>query len=96
MGIKSKSNPSAPLFHCVDMDWQQDGFIFQFSAQLTDEAETVLNVLLPLLMHKYPDADVGSNFTGEAEERCESMFWNEEKQMIVDTAYDQETAIFEE
>ena len=52
------------------MDWQEDGFVFQYSPHLAEEAETTLNTLLPLLTHHFPHADVGSNFTNQAEERC--------------------------
>ena len=47
MSITSKNDGVTPLFHCVDMDWQQEGFTFQFSANAKDEAETVIHTLLP-------------------------------------------------
>ena len=96
MTISSLKDSKTPLFHSVDMDWQQDGFVFQYSKALLDEAETVLNCLLPLLRHLFPLVDVGSNFTAEAEERCKTMVWYETKNMIVDKAYSTETAAFEE
>ena len=85
MSLTSSSKADTPIFHCVDMDWKEDGFIFQYSPQLAKEAETTLNTLLPLLKHHFPDADAGSNFTCQAEERCRSMAWDFEKGMIVDT-----------
>lgn len=85
MSLNSSSRENTPIFHCVDMDWQEDGFVFQYSSQLADKAETTLNTLLPLLKHYFPTADAGSNFTNKAEDRCRSMFWDESKQMIVDS-----------
>lgn len=73
MGLTSTGNWQMPIFHSVDMDWQQDGFVFQYSKKLADEAETVLNGLLPLLKHHYPQADVGSNFSCDAEVRCATL-----------------------
>lgn len=70
MSLHSTTKPNTPIFHCVDMDWQEDGFVFQYSPHLAEEAETTLNTLLPLLTHHFPHADVGSNFTNQAEERC--------------------------
>ena len=57
MSIRSQQN-NYPLFHCVDLDWKQEGFVFQFSNKMAEEAETVMNTLLPLLKHKYPLANV--------------------------------------
>ena len=42
MEIKSRDG-TTNLFHSVDMDWRQDGFIFQFAPAFTDEAETTIN-----------------------------------------------------
>ena len=85
MSLQSSSKPQTPIFHCVDMDWKEDGFVFQYSPQLAEEAEITLNTLLPLLSHYFPDADVGSNFTNSAEERCLNMVWDDTKKMIVDS-----------
>ena len=67
MSVKSRSN--YPMFHCVDMDWKADGFIFQFSSTLSEEAETAIMTLLPLLEHKFPNCGVKENFTQEAKDR---------------------------
>ena len=37
MGLKS-TQTSAPLFHCVDLDWRSEGFTLQFSSKLATEA----------------------------------------------------------
>ena len=92
MSLNSRTRPNTPIFHCVDMDWQEDGFTFQYLAALAEEAEITLNTLLPLLQHHFPDADVGCNFTCAAEERCRDMVWDESKNMIVDAAFDNATA----
>ena len=87
MSLKSSTKLNTPIFHCVDMDWQEDGFVFQYSPQLAEEAETAMNTLLPLLRHHFPDGDVGSNFTCAAEERCQNMQWDDNKKMIVDKVF---------
>ena len=96
MSLPSKADPKAPLFHCVDLDWRQDGYVFQYSPKHVDEAETTINTLLPLLKYKFPAADVEGNFTPEAEMRCLSMTWDEERQMIVDNNCEVETIDFAE
>ena len=92
MSLTSARDKNTPIFHCVDMDWQMDGFVFQYGSDMAEEAETTLNVLLPLLKHLYPTADVGSNFTCEAEDRCQGMKWDDTRKMIVDTEGEEDTA----
>lgn len=65
MSITSKNDGETPLFHCVDMDWLQEGFTFQYSATVQEQAKTVINTLLPYLHHFFPDAKVEDNFTEE-------------------------------
>ena len=96
MHLTTKADSSVPIFHCVDLDWRQEGYTFQYSPQNADEAETTINTLLPLLKYKFPDADAEGNFTPEAEMRCLSMFWDHEKQMIVDRNCEVETEDFED
>ena len=95
MGLRSKDS-GYPLFHCIDMDWKKEGFIFQFSANLAEEAETTILTLLPTLEHFYPDVDVRSNFTRQGIERCENMAWDDNRQMIIDTAAPLETEDIDE
>ena len=96
MSLTCLQDKKPPIFHCVDMDWQMDGFVFQYSSDLAEEAETTLNTLLPLLHHHFPKADVGSNFTCEAEDRCSMMYWDKDKNMIVDKDYEGESGIIED
>jgi len=84
-----------PIFHNVDMDWRQEGFTFQFSPYLRDDAETTINTLLPLLKHYFPEVEVESNFTDDAIERCQYMQWSDEKQMILDGDMEIESANIE-
>ena len=49
MNITSKNDGKLTSFHCVDMDWMQEGFTFQFSPDVKEEAETVINTLMPYL-----------------------------------------------
>lgn len=79
MNINSKTS-GFPLFHCVDMDWKQEGFIFQFSSTLAEEAETAILTLLPTLQHFYPECSVSSNFTSQAIDRCKTMIWDGDKE----------------
>ena len=76
MGLKS-TQTSAPLFHCVDLDWRSEGFTLQFSSKLATEAETTVNTLLSLLMRMYPKVDVQTNFDENVLYRCQHMKWNE-------------------
>ena len=84
MSITSKNDGITPLFHCVDMDWMQEGFTFQYSNDCREEAETMINTLLPYLEHKFPAAQVEDNFSEEAALRCERMVWCEEFNMVID------------
>ena len=83
MGLKSQVSQQ-PLFHCVDLDWRSEGFTFQFSSSLKEESETAIHTLLPLLSNKFPMVDVESNFDENAVLRCQHMYWDANKLMIVD------------
>ena len=91
MSLMSRENSNIPLFHSVDLDWRKEGFTFQYSPTLADEAETTINTLLPVLIHKFPNVDVDNYFLEETVDRCESMRWDSEKQMVVDDELDLET-----
>ena len=90
MDLTSKET-GFPLFHCVDLDWRQEGFIFQYSPAAEEEASMTINVLLSLLKHHHPKAEVPSNFTDDEAYRCQSMEWNEAQQMIIDLNAPDET-----
>ena len=83
------------LFHSVDMDWKQDGFVFQFPPEFQDEAETTINTLIPYLSYLHPDLDVGAYFTEYAEQRCEDMIYDPATQMVIDINNENETEDFE-
>ena len=95
MGVKSKAS-GYPLFHCIDMDWKREGFVFQFSSTLAEEAETAIITLLPLLEHLHPGIDVKSYFTSHSAKRCAAMEWDERKGMIIDKSAPEETEDIEE
>ena len=95
MSIKSK-NTGFPLFHCVDMDWKREGFVFQFSSTLAEEAETTILTLLPTLEHFFPEVNVRANFTQHAVKRTQHMIWDNVKMMIVDTSVPEETEDIQE
>ena len=83
MSLRSHKT-NAPIFHCVDLDWRNEGFTFQFSSKNVDEAQTTINTLLPLLHKLYPDAEVDSNFDENASFRCQHMVWDASKEMVID------------
>ena len=91
MSITSKNDGITPLFHSVDMDWLQEGFTLQFSNDIKEEAETVINTLLPYLTHLFPHAKVEDNFTEETWERCENMVWSDELNMVIDSTAGKDT-----
>ena len=79
------SESGNPLFHTVDMDWRQDGFIFQYSSANSEEAETTIHTLLTILEHHYPEIDVTEYFSEEAIENNEDMYWDEDRKCAVDS-----------
>jgi hypothetical protein len=60
MALKNKND--VPLFHCIDLDWRGDGYVFQFSPEVKVEAECTINTLLPILKYKYPDIAIKKLF----------------------------------
>ena len=93
--LRCKNDVNAPIFHSVDMDWRQDGFIFQYSKSVEEEAETTIHTLLPILQHFYPNAFVESNFSEDAIERCTGMVWDSINNCVIDPVF-HETADFTE
>ena len=85
-------NSSFPLFHCVDLDWRKEGFVFQHSPDLDNVVETTITTLLPLLRHLHPTVDVPSSFNEDAAYKTQSMEWCDTKQNIVDTLSPDDTA----
>jgi hypothetical protein len=73
-----------PLFHCVDLDWRGEGFVFQYAPAVKVEAECTINTLLPLLRHQYPDADLDRYFSHGAIDRCAGYKFDEAKGLVVD------------
>ena len=49
MDIKSKKIPAIPLFHCVDLNWQGNVYVFQYCPNMEEEAEVIIQNLLPFL-----------------------------------------------
>ena len=90
------SETGNPLFHTVDMDWRQDGFIFQYSGQHADEAESTVHTLITVLEHYHPEVDVASNFSEEAVENSYDMRWDEAKKCAVDSRYNESSEFLKE
>ena len=88
MDIKSKKFPTIPLFHCVDLNWQGDGYVFQFCPNVQEEAEVMIQTLLPYLTFLYPSTPVLEYFTLEFASRCESLYWDPNSKEIKDTTFD--------
>ena len=88
------SETGNPLFHTVDMDWKQDGFIFQYSKANAEEAETTVRTLLTVLEYYYPEVDVAENFSEEAVEYNSDMYWDEDRKCAVDS-HNNETSEFQ-
>lgn len=86
MSIKSKSHPNTPLFHSVDLDWKGEGYAFQFSPDMGEEAACITYTLLPYLEHFYPDADVKTYFDESTISRCATMKFCPEQGEVIDTS----------
>ena len=68
--IKSRQYETTPLFHNVALDWRRDGFIFEYSPKMQDEAECMVNFLLPYLQFHFPEARAHHYFTNDCVIRC--------------------------
>jgi hypothetical protein len=73
-----------PLFHCVDLDWRGEGFIFQYSPSVKVEAECTMNTLLPLLKHQHPLANVEKYFAQNIIDKCDGYEFDEIQGIVVD------------
>ena len=75
MSIRSKDDKAIPLFHCVDLDYTGSGYTFIYSDEVAEEAECVVNTLVPYIQHFFPEANsyLESFFNEDALERCKSL-----------------------
>lgn len=78
------ADSNIPLFHCVDLDWRGEGYIFQYAPGVKIEAECTIDTLLPILKYKYPAVDVEKFFSHEAIDRCEDYKYDATKGVVVD------------
>ena len=90
MDIKSVKFPSIPLFHCVDLNWQGNGYIFQYCPNMEEEAEVMMQILLPYLRYMVPDCPSHEYFTSEYNARCETLKWDPIRNEVVDTEMEEE------
>jgi hypothetical protein len=95
MALTTRDN-DIPLFHCVDLDWKGEGYIFQYSPSIKVEAECTINTLLPLLKFKYPGIDIEKYFSTEAIERCEGYAFDPAKGIVVDKLIDDNLTFIDE
>ena len=51
MSICLKDNEAVPLFHSVDLDYTDSGYTFLYSEDVAEEAECVINTLIPYIEH---------------------------------------------
>lgn len=86
MHIKSKKRPQTPLFHSVDLDWKGEGYAFQYSPDMGDEAACIIYTLLPFLTHFFPKCDVDTYFSDDATTRCSTMKYDAEREEVIDTS----------
>jgi hypothetical protein len=96
MIMKMKSKDDFPLFHCVDLDWRGEGYVFQFAPTVKVEAECSINTLLPLLKYQYPDADVERYFSHEAIDRCDGLAFDSVKGVVIDNLVDDHLTFLDE
>jgi hypothetical protein len=96
MIMNMKSKDDFPLFHCVDLDWRGEGYVFQFAPTVKIEAECTINTLLPILKYQYPNADVERYFSHEAIDRCEGLTFNEETGAVVDNLVEDHLTFLDE
>lgn len=86
MNIKCKENTTTPLFHAVDLDWKGEGYAFQFSPNNGEEAACVMNTLMVILKHHYPEANVESSFSDGCKQRCRTLTYDVSRGEVYDTA----------
>ncbi len=96
MIMNMKSKDDFPIFHCVDLDWRGEGYIFQFAPTVKIEAECSINTLLPILKHKYPEADLERYFTHETIDRCEGLVFDADKGAVIDNLVDNHLTFLDE
>ena len=84
MEITSEQYPGTPLFHSVDLDWRGEGYVFEYSPKMQDEAECMVNYLQPYLDHHFPNAQVLNYFTDECIERCRDIKVDEKTGQVID------------
>ena len=83
MSIKSSKRPSNGLFHSIDPMWNNsDTHIFTFLPDFTEQAEGVINQMIPYLIYLEGDY-VRSFFTAEALARAEGCVWDDQKRCAV-------------
>ena len=95
MDIKSKKIPAIPLFHCVDLNWQGNGYVFQYCPNMEEEAEVMIKILLPFLQSKFPDCPSQEYFTSEYNARCETFQWDPDRNEVVNIDMEDEVFISE-
>jgi hypothetical protein len=88
MSLTSRKT-GVPLFHCVDLEWKGEGYIFQYFPKLKAEVECAINTLYPMAQYYFPDAELEDSFTSEIAEKCAGYKFNP----VTDNVEDQEKII---
>lgn len=78
------STKNVPLFINVDLDWKEEGHVFQYAPEFRQEAETTISTLIPIMRHLYPEQDTDEFFTDEARERCLGLAVNPNTGLVED------------
>ena len=84
MNIKQHGS-NVPLFHNVDLDWKGEAYNFQYHSKMKDEAECIINTLIPYLSHHYPTIEVEKYFTEEAAFKSEGLQFDPNTNMVTDS-----------
>ena len=79
MSIQSAGENKVPLFHSVDLDYTGSGYTFQYSNNVAEEAECVVNTLIPYIEYFFPEAEeyMDELFDQDALARCEDLIYDE-------------------
>ena len=84
MNFKQRGS-SAPLFHVVDLDWKGEAYNFQYHSRVKDEADCIINTLIPYLTYHYPTIEVEKYFTEEAAFRSECLQFDPNTNVVTDS-----------
>jgi hypothetical protein len=92
MKIPSNQYANTSLFHSVDLDYRRQGHVFQYFKPLQDEAESMIQAVLPYLEH-YHGKEVQKYFTQITIDRTRAYVYDETLKMVRDTSSERNVEI---